>query len=49
MAGKTRDEFVEIMNNINLPKPKLTDIAIPANHMCDLTEENVPEPEIVQG
>lgn len=44
LAGKTLDEFVAIMNNLNLPKPKLIDIAVPANRMC-----GVPEPEIVQS
>ncbi len=44
LAGKTRDEFVLIMNNLNLPKPKLIDIAVPANRLC-----GVPEPEVVQG
>jgi sulfur dioxygenase len=44
LAGKTKDEFVAIMNNLNLPKPKLIDIAVPANRMC-----GVPEPEVVQG
>ena len=44
LAGKAREEFIAIMNNLNLPKPKLIDIAVPANRMC-----GVPEPEIVQG
>lgn len=44
LAGKTCDEFVAIMNNLNLPKPRLIDIAVPANRMC-----GVPEPEVVQG
>jgi glyoxylase-like metal-dependent hydrolase (beta-lactamase superfamily II) len=44
LAGKTQDEFVAIMNNLNLPKPTLIDIAVPANRMC-----GVPEPEVVQG
>jgi sulfur dioxygenase len=44
LAGKTRDEFTEIMNNLNLPKPKLIDVAVLANRMC-----GVPEPEVVQG
>lgn len=44
LAGKTCDEFVAIMNNLNLPKPKLIEIAVPANRMCGL-----PEPEVVQG
>jgi sulfur dioxygenase len=44
LAGKTREEFIAIMNNLNLPKPKLIDIAVPANRMC-----GIPEPEVVQG
>ena len=43
LAGKTRDEFIAIMNNLNLPKPKLIDIAVPANRMCGVTEEMVPQ------
>jgi len=31
LAGKTVDEFVAIMDNLNLPKPKLIDQAVPAN------------------
>ncbi len=31
MAGKTEAEFVAIMNNLNLPKPKRIDEAVPAN------------------
>jgi sulfur dioxygenase len=27
-------EFVEIMNNLNLPNPKLMDVAVPANLRC---------------
>ena len=30
-ANKTQAEFVEIMNNLNLPNPKMMDIAVPAN------------------
>lgn len=33
---KTQDEFVNIMNNLNLPKPKKIDIAVPANLVCGL-------------
>lgn len=39
IAGKTREEFIEIMDNLNLPKPKLIDIAVPANRYCGLEEE----------
>jgi sulfur dioxygenase len=31
VSGKTEEEFIEIMNNLGLPNPKLIDIAVPAN------------------
>uniref|UniRef100_A0A3Q4H4D0 Persulfide dioxygenase ETHE1, mitochondrial n=1 Tax=Neolamprologus brichardi TaxID=32507 RepID=A0A3Q4H4D0_NEOBR len=31
---KSMEEFVEIMNNLNLPKPKKIDISVPANLVC---------------
>ena len=31
VAGKTQAEFVETMNHLNLPKPRLIDEAVPAN------------------
>ncbi|KAA0702588.1 Persulfide dioxygenase ETHE1, mitochondrial [Triplophysa tibetana] len=33
---KSLDEFVKIMNNLNLPKPKKLDISVPANLVCGL-------------
>ncbi len=39
LAGKTKAEFVEIMENLNLPKPKLIDMAVPANRYCGIDEE----------
>ena len=33
-AGRTKAEFVEIMQNLNLPYPKKIDIALPANKAC---------------
>lgn len=39
LAGKTRDEFIEIMNNLNLPKPRFIDEAVPANRYCGLDED----------
>jgi glyoxylase-like metal-dependent hydrolase (beta-lactamase superfamily II) len=30
-------EYVSMMNNLNLPKPKQMDIAVPANRLCGLT------------
>jgi len=38
LAGKTRNEFIEIMNNLNLPNPKLINEAVPANRYCGLDE-----------
>jgi glyoxylase-like metal-dependent hydrolase (beta-lactamase superfamily II)/rhodanese-related sulfurtransferase len=38
LAGKSREQFIEIMNNLNLPKPRLIDEAVPANRYCGLDE-----------
>lgn len=34
LAGKSRDEYVDIMRNLKLPNPKLMDVAVPANLAC---------------
>ncbi len=34
LAGKTEDEYVQIMTSLNLPNPRLMDIAVPANLAC---------------
>ena len=34
IGGKTKEEFVEIMNGLNLPRPKKMDEAVPANLQC---------------
>jgi len=39
VAGKTKAEFLDIMANLNLPKPKLIDMAVPANRYCGIDEE----------
>lgn len=39
LADKSKEEFIEIMNNLNLPKPKLIDMAVPANRYCGIDEE----------
>ncbi|HQN66056.1 MAG TPA: MBL fold metallo-hydrolase [Methylophilus sp.] len=39
LAGKTRDDFIELMANLNLPKPRMIDLAVPANRMCGVPEE----------
>jgi glyoxylase-like metal-dependent hydrolase (beta-lactamase superfamily II)/rhodanese-related sulfurtransferase len=39
LAGKSREQFIGIMNNLNLPKPRLIDEAVPANRYCGLEEK----------
>lgn len=34
VAGKSRDEFIELMRALKLPVPKKIDIAVPANRAC---------------
>jgi sulfur dioxygenase len=41
LAGKSRDAFISIMQQLNLPKPKMIDIAVPANRKCGVDEETV--------
>jgi glyoxylase-like metal-dependent hydrolase (beta-lactamase superfamily II)/rhodanese-related sulfurtransferase len=42
-AGKTEAEFVQIMDNLGLAKPKKIDVAVPANAHCGLP------PHVVSG
>lgn len=37
-AGVSEEQFVDIMDNLNLPNPKLMDVAVPANMSCGLPE-----------
>lgn len=37
LAGKTREQYIEIMRTLKLPNPKLMDIAVPANLACGST------------
>ncbi len=39
LANKSRAEFIDIMANLNLPKPRLIDEAVPANRYCGLDEK----------
>jgi glyoxylase-like metal-dependent hydrolase (beta-lactamase superfamily II)/rhodanese-related sulfurtransferase len=39
LTGKSREQFIEIMENLNLPNPKLIDEAVPANRYCGLDED----------
>ncbi len=36
---RSLEEFVEVMNNLNLAKPKIIDVAVPANMKCGNEEE----------
>jgi len=40
VAGRSMTEFVELMEALNLPKPKLIDIAVPANRALGLDRKN---------
>ena len=37
-GGKTKEEFVEIMKNLNLAYPKHIDVAVPANMRCGVPD-----------
>jgi glyoxylase-like metal-dependent hydrolase (beta-lactamase superfamily II) len=37
LAGRDRTSFIALMANLNLPKPKLIDVAVPANRLLGLT------------
>lgn len=41
IAGKTEEQFVEIMDNLALPRPKKIDVAVPANRRCGLATQEV--------
>ena len=38
---KSVDEYVELMNNLNLPNPKMMDVAVPANMRVGLAQEEI--------
>ena len=39
LAGRTREEFTALMAGLNLPRPKLMDIAVPANRNLGLAQD----------
>ncbi|MES2580650.1 MAG: MBL fold metallo-hydrolase [Pseudomonadota bacterium] len=41
LVNKTRDAFIQMMDALDLPKPKLIDVALSANRMCGVVEENI--------
>ena len=45
LANKTREEFIKIMSELDLPKPRLIDLAVRANRRCGIPEEET----IAQG
>lgn len=36
VAGRSREEFIQLMNNLNLPTPKQMNEAVPANRDCGM-------------
>ncbi|MFO0551517.1 MAG: MBL fold metallo-hydrolase [Polyangiaceae bacterium] len=38
IAGRSRDEFIAVMNSLNLPEPKRMKVAVPANRACGLVQ-----------
>jgi sulfur dioxygenase len=42
VAGKSLEEFIHIMENLHLPRPKKIDLAVPANRACGLTVPTQP-------
>ena len=42
-SGKNRQEFIDIMNNMDLPYPRKIDFAVPGNARCGECPDNVPE------
>ncbi|MFW6087720.1 MAG: MBL fold metallo-hydrolase, partial [Myxococcota bacterium] len=39
VSGKSRAQFVEIMNDLGLPRPRKIDQAVPANRECGQVQE----------
>lgn len=39
VTGKSRAQFVEIMNDLGLPRPRKLDVAVPANRECGQVQE----------
>jgi sulfur dioxygenase len=38
---KSVDEYIELMNNLNLPNPKMMDVAVPANMKVGFAQETI--------
>jgi sulfur dioxygenase len=43
IGGKSFEEFIEIMDGLNLPYPRKIDFAVPGNQQCGECPEDIPE------
>ena len=43
IGGKSPEEFINIMNQLDLPYPRKIDFAVPGNQQCGQCPDNVPE------
>lgn len=41
LAGKSREQFIALMNGLNLPPPRKLDLAVPANRACGRVVQSV--------
>jgi glyoxylase-like metal-dependent hydrolase (beta-lactamase superfamily II) len=41
--GKSLEEFIAIMDNLNLPYPKFIEYAVPGNKLCGVCPTNLPD------
>ena len=42
-GGKSKNEFINIMNNLNLPYPRKIDFAVPGNELCGQCPNVIPD------
>jgi glyoxylase-like metal-dependent hydrolase (beta-lactamase superfamily II) len=42
-GGKSKEEFVDIMNNLDLPYPRKIDFAVPGNENCGQCPDDIPD------
>ena len=42
-GGKSRDEFVALMDGLQLPYPRKIDFAVPGNEACGECPKDIPE------
>lgn len=43
VVGRSRQDFIELMNHLDLPKPKKLDLAVPANRACGIVDRPAQE------